>query len=88
MESLALAAAIVMLVIIISGIVAAVVVVRRPVTTTGRTIATVASLPAVLTGGWMWSLDVGTGARLIGLVVFMAGAAAIVRTWRRPGAGS
>jgi hypothetical protein len=87
-ESLALAAAIVMLTIVISGVVAAVVVVRRPVTRTAKTVATVASFPAVLTGGWMWSLDVGTGARLIGLVVFVAGATVIVRTWRRPGPGS
>jgi hypothetical protein len=77
-----------MLVIIISGIVAAVVVVRRPVSRTGKVVATVASLPAVITGGWMWSLDVGIGGRLIGLVVLVAGVAAVVRTWRRPGAGS
>jgi hypothetical protein len=76
-----------MLVIIISGIVAAVVVVRRPVSRTGKVVATVASLPAVITGGWMWLLDVGIGARLIGLVVFIAGVAALVRIWRTRDAG-
>ncbi|MFM8554235.1 MAG: hypothetical protein ACKOBO_06455 [Acidimicrobiales bacterium] len=83
MESLAVAAAIVMLAIILSGIVAAVVVVRRPRSTGGRALATVVSLPALFLGGWMWSLDVGIGARLIGFVVFAAGVAAIVRAWRK-----
>ena len=87
MESLAMAAAIVMLAIILSGIVAAVVVVRRPRSTGGRALATVVSLPALFLGAWMWSLDVGSGARLIGFVVFIAGVAAIVRAWRtaKPG---
>ena len=82
MESLAMAAAVVMLAIMISGVVAAIVVVRRPRSTGGKALATVVSLPALFLGGWMWQLDVGMGARLIGLVVFVAGAAALVRVWR------
>ncbi|MGA1362785.1 MAG: hypothetical protein ACO36A_07670 [Ilumatobacteraceae bacterium] len=87
MESLAMAAAVVMLAILLSGVVAALVVVRRPRSTAGRALATVVSLPALFMGGWMWLLDVGIGARLIGLVVFIAGTAALVRTWRAGDAG-
>ena len=83
MESLAVAAAVVMLAIMLSGVVAAVVVVRRPTSNGGKALATAVSLPTLLLGGWMWSLDVGSGARLIGFVVFVAGVAAIVRVWRK-----
>lgn len=84
MESLALAAAIIMLAIILFGIVAAGVAVRPPRRRWTRVLASVAVAPAVLAGLWLALIEVGMGARLIGVVVLWAGGAALLRTWRRP----
>lgn len=47
-------------------------------------LASVAVAPAVLAGLWLALIEVGMGARLIGVVVLWAGGAALLRTWRRP----
>jgi hypothetical protein len=83
MESLALAAAIIMLAIIFFGIVAVAIVVRPPRRKWTRVLATVAVAPAVLAGLWLALLEVGLGARLMGVAVLCAGGAALRRTWRR-----
>ena len=71
-----------MIAVVVSGIIAVVVVRRRPRTRGGRVLATLSAVPALLLGGWMWSLDVGTGARFIGFLVFAAGVVAAFRVLR------
>lgn len=83
MESLALTVAIIMLTIIALGLVAAVSVVRPPRSVIGRAAFTVLGVPAVGAGGWLFLLDVGVGARLVGAATFIAAVAGLVRTWRR-----
>ena len=82
MESLALTVAIIVLAIIALGLVATVAVVRPPRSVAGRVAFTVLAAPAVGAGGWLFMLDVGMGARLIGAATFVAAVAGLVRTWR------
>lgn len=83
MESLARTVAIIVFTIIALGAVSAVAVVRPPRSLAGRIVLTVLAVSAVVAGGWLFLLDVGMGARLIGAATFVAAVAGLVRIWRR-----
>lgn len=83
MESLALAAAVIVLVIVVVGGAALVVAWRNPERAVGRVAGAVIGALAVAAGGWLALLDVGTGARVLGAVVALAGLAALSRSIRR-----
>ena len=83
MESLARAVAIIMLTIIGLGVVATVAVIRPPRSRVGRVTVSLLAVPAICAGGWLFLLDVGMGARLIGAATFVAAVAGLVRIWRR-----
>lgn len=84
MESLALAAAIVVLSIMVGGAVSLVVAWRRPRAVWAKVLGSVCAVLSVWAGGWLALLDVGNGARLIGVIVLALGISALWRTWRRP----
>lgn len=83
MESLARAVAIIMLTIVGLGVVAVVAVIRPPRSRVGRVVVSLLAVPAIGAGGWLFVLDVGAGARLIGAATFLAAVAGLVRVWRR-----
>jgi hypothetical protein len=82
MESLAMAAAIIMLTIMVLGVFSLVVALRSPKRRWSRVIATIFSSFAVLAGGWLTLLEVGMGARLIGMIVAATGVLALLRMWQ------
>lgn len=82
MESLALAAAVVVLGIVVLGVGATVVAWRNPERVVGRVFGAAIGTLAVAAGGWLALLDIGTGARVVGGAVALAGAAALARSFR------
>jgi len=82
-ESLALLVSIIVLSIIAGGAISLVVAWRRPRATWGKILGSVFAVFAALSGGWLAALEVGSGARLIGLVVCVLGISALWRMWRR-----
>ena len=83
MKSLAMAAAIVMLAIMTLGVFSLIVALRSPERQSTKIVATIFSSLAVVAGGWLMLLEVGRGARLIGMIVAATGVWAILRTWTR-----
>ncbi|MFM9227088.1 MAG: hypothetical protein ACKOQ1_10800 [Actinomycetota bacterium] len=83
MESLALVVSIIVMSIMVGGAISLVVAWRRPQTVWARILGSVFAVFAVLSGGWLAALEVGSGGRLIGLVVCVLGVSALWRTWRR-----
>ena len=83
MESLALAAAIVVLSIVFGGAVSLFVAWKRPKALWAKVLGSLFAVFALWGGGWLAAIDVGSGARLMGAAVFVLGAAALWRTWRR-----
>ncbi|MBM3638006.1 MAG: hypothetical protein FJW98_01050 [Actinobacteria bacterium] len=81
MESLAMAAAIIMLTIMVLGVVSLIVALKSPRRRWVKLVASVFSSCAVLAGGWMFLLEVGIGARLIGAAVAATGLWALTRMW-------
>ena len=76
-----MAAAIIMLTIMVLGVSSLVVALRSPKRRWSRVIATIFSSFAVVAGGWLMLLEVGLGARLIGMIVAASGVWALVRMW-------
>ena len=83
MKSLAMAAAIVMLAIMTLGVFSLIVALRSPERQSTKIVATMVGSLAVVAGGWLMLLEVGRGARLIGMIVAATGVWAILRTWTR-----
>lgn len=83
MESLALAAAVIVIVIVVLGSLSFVVAWRNPDRSWSRLLGMLVSIPTMAAGAWLALLDVGSGARLVGAVVFVAGVAAFLRSARR-----
>lgn len=79
MESLALTAAIIMLVIIVLGVISLFAVFRKPKTSRARILFATMHIASVFAGGWLMSLQIGIGARVIGLVVFASGCLGLLR---------
>ena len=82
MESLALLAAVIMLVIVVLGVISLFAVFRKPKTSGSRGIFTALHIASVFAGGWLISLHIGIGARIIGLIVFAAGCVGLLRIFR------
>lgn len=82
MESLALAAAIIVFSIIVLGLIATVTVFRRPKSSFGRIATLALNGIGVAAGAWLATLDIGSGARVIGAAVAIANAASVVRILR------
>jgi hypothetical protein len=82
MKSLAMAAAIVMLAIMTLGVFSLIVALRSPERQSTKIVATIFSSLAVVAGGWLMLLEVGIGARLIGMIVTATGVLALLRMWR------
>ena len=78
-----MAAAIIMLTIMVLGVFSLVVALRSPKRRWSRVIATIFCSFAVVAGGWLMLLDVGRGARFIGMIVTASGVWALVRMWVR-----
>jgi len=83
MESLALAAAIVVLSILVLGGLSAIVAWRNPDRAWPRSLGVLVSIPTIAAGAWLALIDVGIGARLIGVIVAGLGLTALVRASRK-----
>ena len=77
-----MAAAIIMLTIMVLGVFSLVVALRSPKRRWSKVIATISSTFTVVAGGWLILLEVGMGARLIGMIVAATGVLALLRMWR------
>jgi len=77
-----MAAAIVMLAIMTLGVFSLIVALRSPERQSTKIVATIFSSLAVVAGGWLMLLEVGIGARLIGMIVTATGVLALLRMWR------
>ena len=82
MESLALLAAVIVLVIVVLGVISLLAVLRKPKTSGSRGIFTVLHTASVFAGGWLMSLHIGIGARIIGFAVCAAGCVGLLRIFR------
>jgi hypothetical protein len=80
MESLALLAAVIVLGIIVLGLLATVTVFRSPRTAVGRVFILALNTMGIASGIWLAVLDIGTGARVIGLIVASASGISAFRT--------
>lgn len=78
-----MAVAIIMLTIVVLGVISLVVALKSPQRRWVKVVASVFAGCAVLAGGWMLSLEVGIGARLIGGAVAASGVWALSRMWLR-----
>ena len=82
MESLAILAAVIMLAIVVLGVISLFAVFRKPKTSGSRGIFTVLHIASVFAGGWLMSLHIGIGARIIGFAVCAAGCIGLLRIFR------
>lgn len=82
MESLAILAAVIMLVIVVLGVISLFAVFRKPKTSSSRGIFVVLHIASVFAGGWLMSLQIGIGARIIGFAVCAAGCIGLLRIFR------
>ncbi len=78
-----MAAAIVMLAIMTLGVFSLIVALRSPKRQSTKIVATIVGSFTVVAGGWLMLLEVGRGARLIGMIVAATGVLALLRMWRR-----
>lgn len=83
MESLALAAAVVVLSILLFGGLSAIVAWRNPNRAWSRSLGVLVSIPTIAAGAWLALIDVGIGARMIGVIVAGLGLAAFIRAARK-----
>ena len=83
MESLALAAAVIVLTIIIIGALSIFTVLRTPTSRAGRTVTIVINTMGIVAGSWLALLDIGIGARLIGVAVVAASVVSAARVLKR-----
>ena len=77
-----MAVAIIMLAIMTLGVFSLIVALRSPERQSTKIVATIFSSLAVVAGGWLMLLEVGIGARLIGMIVTATGVLALLRMWR------
>jgi hypothetical protein len=82
MESLALAAAVIVLTIIVLGLLSLFTVLRTPKSGVGRVITLTINVMGTIAGGWLALLDIGVGARLIGVAVLAASVVSATRVLR------
>ena len=82
MESLAIFAAVIMLVIVVLGLISLVVVFRKPKSSATRMLFAIMHIASVFAGGWLMSLHIGIGARVIGFAVCAAGCVGLLRVFR------
>ena len=82
MESLAILAAVIMLVIVVLGVISLVVVFRKPKSSAARMLFAIMHIASVFAGGWLMSLHIGIGARVIGFAVCAAGCVGLLRIFR------
>ena len=85
MESLALLVALIVLGIIVLGLFAVFTVARTPRSHFARGLTAMVNAMGLVSGAWLALLEVGSGARVIGLVVFAASAVSLVRLLRSRG---
>jgi hypothetical protein len=83
MESLALVVSVIVIAIAVIGVAALVVAWKNPERAMGRVAGSVVGVLALVAGGWLALLDIGTGGRVFGGVVAVAGATALARSVRR-----
>ena len=77
-----MAAAIIMLAIMTLGVFSLIVALRSPKRQSTKIVATIVGSFTVVAGGWLMLLEVGRGARLIGMIVAATGVLALLRMWR------
>ena len=77
-----MAAAIIMLAIMTLGVFSLIVVLRSPKRQSTKIVATIVGSFTVVAGGWLMLLEVGRGARLIGMIAAATGVLALLRMWR------
>ena len=82
MESLAILASVILLVIVVLGVISLFAVFRKPRSSGSRGFFIAMHIASIFAGGWMMSLPVGVGARLLGLLVFAAGCVGLLRIFR------
>ena len=82
MESLALAAAIIVLAIIVFGLLSLLTVLRTPTSSAGRVITLIINAMGAVSGGWLALLNIGVGARLIGVAVVAASIVSAIKALR------
>lgn len=83
MESLALIAAIIVLSIIALGLLSLFTVLRTPKTRVGGAVTLAINAMGALAGGWLASVDIGLGGRLIGVAVIGASLLSATRVLSR-----
>ena len=84
MKSLAILAAVIMLVIVVLGVISLVAVFRKPKTSRTRMLFVTMHIASIFAGGWLMSLPIGIGARIIGFAVCAAGCVGLLRVFRNP----
>ena len=84
MESLAVLAAVIMLVIVVLGVISLFAVFRKPKSSGSRGFFIAMHIASIFTGGWLMSLHIGIGARIIGFAVCAAGCVGLLRVFRNP----
>ena len=72
-----MAAAIIMLAIMTLGVFSLIVALRSPKRQSTKIVATIFGSFTVVAGGWLMLLEVGRGARLIGMIVTASGVLAL-----------
>lgn len=82
MESLALLAAVIVLGIIVAGVVATFLVFRTPKSSTGGALAFIFNALGIAAGTWLATLNIGLGARAIGIFVAVTNATSLIRLLR------
>jgi hypothetical protein len=82
MKSLAILAAVIMLVIVVLGVVSLFAVFRKPKTSRTRILFATMHIASVFAGGWLMSLHIGIGARVIGFAVCAAGCVGLLRVFQ------
>ena len=82
MESLAILAAVILLVIVVLCVISLVVVFRKPKSSATRMLFAFMHIASVFAGGWLMSLHIGIGARVIGFAVCAAGCVGLLRVFR------
>ena len=84
MKSLAILAAVILLVIVVLGVISLVVVFRKPKTSRTRILFVTMHIASIFAGGWLMSLPIGIGARIIGFAVCAAGCVGLLRIFKSP----
>lgn len=83
MESLALLVSLILLAIFVLGALAIFTVIRSPRSQFGKVAVGVINCATIFSGAWLALLNVGSGARFFGVLVFAAGAFSLFRLLRK-----